>query len=222
MRSLRWEARNLLEQLLQQLPTFPPTLIYAAIGILASVENIFPPVPADTAVAIGAFLSNAGAISAAAVFGITWAANVSSAAGVYFTARTVGRKFFTGRLGTRLLKPEAMARIERIYARHGTWGIFISRFIPGVRAVIPPFAGVAGLKSVRALLPMILASGIWYGTLTFAAAKLLPRLDDVAILVTKMNWVGLFVFVSGVGVVGVVLVVRKRRRNLREPRDHSS
>ena len=207
--------------MLQQLPTLPPALIYTIIGILASTENVFPPIPADTAVVLGAFLSTVSTISAWAVFGVTWAANVGSATGVYVAARTVGRSFFTGRLGRRLLKPEAMARIERLYERHGTWGIFLSRFIPGVRAVIPPFAGVAGLGSVRALVPMILASGIWYGILTFVAANLLPHLDDVASLVVRMNWVGLVLLAVITGLGGTVLVVRMRRRGSKETQGRS-
>lgn len=147
-----------------------------------------------------------------AVFGVTWVANIGSAAGVYFAARTVGRQFFTGSIGSRLLKPEALARIERMYARHGTWGIFLSRFIPGVRAVIPPFAGVAGLKSVRALVPMILASGIWYGTLTYIAAKLVPRLDDVAELVARMNTAALTIFLVAAFVASIVLALRWHRK----------
>lgn len=162
--------------------------------------------------ALGAFLSNAGSISAWAVFAVTWIANVASAAGVYVAARTVGRTFFTGRLGTRLLKPDAMASIERLYRKHGIWGIFLSRFIPGARAVIPPFAGVAGLKSFPALAPMMLASGIWYGTLTFVAASLIPHLDDVAILVMRLNWIGLGLLLAAATAICVVLVRRHRRK----------
>jgi membrane-associated protein len=172
-------------------------------------------------VALGAFLSNTGLVSAWAVFGVTWAANVGSAAGVYVAARTVGRTFFAGRMGRRLLKPDAMARIEHLYERHGTWGIFLSRFIPGARAVIPPFAGVAGLKSARALVPMILASGIWYGTLTYVAANLIPRLDDVASLVARMNWVGVAAFIVIAGVVGTFLLLRMRRRVAKRREGHS-
>jgi len=196
--------------------------VYALIGVLTSSENVFPPIPADTAVALGAFLSNTGVISAWAVFGVTWAANVGSAAGVYFAARTVGRPLFTGRIGQRLLKPEAMARIERLCDRHGTWGIFLSRFIPGARAVIPPFAGVAGLKSVRALAPMVLASGIWYGTLTYVAANLIPRLDDVAALVARMNWIGLIVLLVVAGVIATFLVLRWRRRDTKKSQESES
>lgn len=127
-------------------------------------------------------------------------------------ARTVGRSLFTGRFGTRLLKPEAMARIERLYRKHGIWGIFLSRFIPGARAVIPPFAGVAGLKSIPALVPMMLASGIWYGTLTLVAANLIPHLDDVAIVVVSLNWIGVGLLLAVATAICVVLVRRHRRK----------
>lgn len=207
--------------MLDLIPTLSPALVYTIIGILASTENVFPPIPADTAVALGAFLSTVSNISAWAVFGVTWAANVASAAGVYVAARTVGRSFFTGRLGRRLLQPEAMVRIERLYERHGTWGIFLSRFIPGVRGVIPPFAGVAGLGAVRALVPMIVASGIWYGVLTFVAANLVPQLDDAAKIVARMNWVGLVLLAVLVGVGGIVLVVHMRKKSSKEPRGRS-
>ena len=189
--------------------------------MLASTENVLPPIPADTAIALGAFLSNTGLISAWAVFGITWAANVASAAGVYVAARTVGRTFFTGRLGRRLLKPEAMARIERLYDRHGTWGIFLSRFIPGARAVIPPFAGVAGLKSFRALTPMVVASGIYYGALTYIAANLIPKLDDVVTIVSRMNWIGLVFLAAIVVIVVVALVLRSSRKGEAARQNHS-
>jgi len=135
-------------------------------------------------------------------------------------ARTVGRTFFTGRLGRRLLKPEAMVRIERLYERHGSWGIFLSRFIPGARAVIPPFAGVAGLKSFKALTPMIVASGIWYGALTYVAANLIPRLDDVAVIVAHMNWFGLVILALICCGIGVALVLRARKRTGAEPQGH--
>ena len=49
------------------------------------------------------------------------------------------------------MRPEVLAALEEAYARWGTAGIFLSRFLPGLRAAVPPFAGVAGLSAVRAL-----------------------------------------------------------------------
>jgi len=90
---------ELIEDIINALLGLPPTAVYTIIGVLAGVENVFPPVPADTAVAIGAFLSAGGRISAQAVFAVTWIANVVGAIMVYAAGRTIGRPFFQGRLG---------------------------------------------------------------------------------------------------------------------------
>jgi len=184
--------------------------VYAVVGALAAVENVFPPVPADTAVALGALLSAGGTISAWSVFLITWVANVSSATAVYVAARVVGRPFFRGRTGGRLVRPAALTRIERLYERHGVWAIFVSRFIPGVRAVVPPFAGVAGLGAVRALVPVALASGLWYGALTFVAALTIRNVGQIGAFVTGLNRVALVG--AAVVLLAVVSVLLARRR----------
>lgn len=181
-------------------------------GVLAAVENVFPPVPADTAVALGAFLSHGGRVSAWTVFLVTWATNVGSAAAVYIAAYTVGRGFFTGRLGQRLVRPKALARIESLYARHGLWGIFASRFIPGVRAVVPPFAGVAHLPPVKALPPMAVASAIWYGILTYIAAGVAGQIEELVRLVDEVSRVAMIAALSFVGIALAAWYVRKRRR----------
>lgn len=189
--------------------TLPPGAVYTAIGALAAAENVFPPVPADTAVALGAFLSAGGRISATAVFLVTWVANVATATSVYLAGRTVGRSFFRGRIGRRLLHPRRLARLEALYQRYGSWGIFASRFIPGVRGVVPPFAGVARLSFWRSVPPMALASGIWYGALTFAAATLVTRLDDVVALVSHFNLIALS---AAIAVIALVALTWWRRR----------
>lgn len=209
--------RRLLRELIEHLPLLTPGVVYTVIGVVASVENVFPPIPADTAVALGAYLSNLGAVSAWSVFAVTWVANVGSAIGVYAAARTLGRRFFTGRLGRQLLNPKHLARLERLYRRHGLWGIFLSRFVPGARAVIPPFAGIAGLSSLRALAPLAVASGIWYGLLTFTAANLIPKLDGVARFVVGLNWVGLALGLSLAAIVSGAVIRRSRRLRPRKP-----
>jgi membrane protein DedA with SNARE-associated domain len=180
---------------------------------LAAVENIFPPVPADTAVAFGAFLSVGGRVSAAMVFAVTWGSNVATSVVVYVAARRYGRPFFRGRIGKRLVNPRVMASLERAYDRYGGWVIFVSRFVPAVRAVVAPFAGLADLGAVRTVVPLVVASGIWYGTLTFVAATLVREIDQIARLVSDIN--------RGGGVLAVVVVAAAifwwQRRKHRRP-----
>lgn len=184
--------------------------MYTVIGALAAAENVFPPVPADTAVAIGAFLSTAGTVSAVNVFLITWVANVVTATSVYYAGRVVGRPFFRGRIGRRLMHPRRLARLEALYRDHGSWGIFVSRFIPGVRGVVPPFAGVVRLSFWRAVPPMAVASGIWYGALTFLAATLITRVDDVVGFVGRFNVIGLSAGLALMAAVGFLWWRRRR------------
>jgi membrane protein DedA with SNARE-associated domain len=192
--------------------------VYVLIGILAAVENVFPPVPAVTAVALGAFLSHGGTVSAGIIFGITWTANLLGAAAVYVAARTLGRRFFEGRIGRRLLNPAALIRLEELYRRHGTWGIFLSRFVPGVRAVVPPFAGIAKLGAARTLIPAGIASGIWYGALTLAVVLVARRVNDVVRLVAGANRVALIAAGALAAALGVTgwMWRRRRRRAMRE------
>jgi len=155
--------------------------------VLAALENVFPLVPADTTVALGAFLAGRGTLHAGVVFGLTWSANVAGAAVVYGLGRRFGRDFFTRPAGRRLLPAPVLAHIEAQYRRHGAVGIFVSRLLPIWRAVVPPFAGIAGLSAPRALIPLALASGVWYGALTLSVATLGTNLDAVMSLLSHVN-----------------------------------
>ena len=185
------------------------------LGLLAAVENLIPPVPADTAVALGAFLSQRGVISLPAVYAVTLGSNIAGAAAVYFAARRYGRRLFSTSAGRRLLTPAALAAVEREYLRFGLVGIFVGRFLPGFRGVVAPFAGLANLSPARALIPMTLASAIWYGAVTLLGAAIGSRWQDIAALLGGINRT--LAIVGGVAVAIVVLLwVRRRRQEGRD------
>jgi membrane protein DedA with SNARE-associated domain len=196
-------------ELLAFFESLPPGPLYAVIALLAAVENIFPPVPADTAVALGAFFAGRGVLNPWAVFGATWVANVGSAAAVYALARRYGRDFFRGRLGRRLLSERTLERIGREYERHGAIGIFLTRLLPVWRGVVPPFAGIAGVPAHRALVPIALASGVYYGTLTFVISRLGHDLEKVLEVVENLNVV---LAVVAAALLAVMVYVFRRRR----------
>lgn len=156
--------------LLRELAGLPPLLIYLIIGGGAAVENVVPPVPADTFVLIGAFLAAAGRADPWMVFLVTWLANVASAMVVYAVARRFGEGFFATRIGHMLLNPRQLEQIGGFYRRFGLVAIFFSRFLPAFRAMVPVFAGVTSVPVVRVLPPLAIASGLWYGTLVYLGA----------------------------------------------------
>jgi membrane protein DedA with SNARE-associated domain len=82
----------LVDSFLEWLRSVPPVLLYTVLIVLSALENVFPPVPADVAVALGAFLSPSA--RAAWLLGTAcWMANTASAAGMYFLARS-HKEFF--------------------------------------------------------------------------------------------------------------------------------
>ena len=186
--------------------------MYGFLAAIAVIENIVPPVPADLAVLLGAFLSHQGVTSPLAVFLLVWVANVGGALGVYFASRRYGRRLFATVAGRRLLTPEALAAIERAYLRFGVVGIFFGRFLPGIRAVVPPFAGIANLSVTRAAIPIALASGIWYGGVTILGTALGANWERIKNILSGVNqtlgWIALLV----VGAWATAAWVRHRRR----------
>jgi membrane protein DedA with SNARE-associated domain/uncharacterized tellurite resistance protein B-like protein len=176
------------------------------------VENVVPPVPSDAAVALGAFLSHRHVTTPLAVFVVTWTANLVGAAGVYLAARRYGRQLFASPTGRRLLAPRSLAVLEREYLRFGVIGIFLSRFLPGIRAVVPPFAGLVGLGPVRTFLPMGIASAIWYGGITFVGAVVGAEWGRITALIAGVNRTLGLVTLALAASAAVWYLVRARQR----------
>ncbi len=131
-------------------------------GLLASVETL-PVVGAlvpgtATIVAIAALVPS-GAIPfpplvAAVALGAMVGDSVSYA---------IGRRFGPALLTAWPLNrhPALVAKAEEGVARHGGKTLLVSRFTPGVRAIVPPLAGALGMKTSR-FVPIIIAAGlIW-------------------------------------------------------------
>lgn len=190
------------------LASLPSPAIYAVLAVLAAVENLLPPVPADTAVALGAFLSARGVLSPGGVFAVTVLSNLAGAAAVYQLARGPGRRWFSTPTGRKLLSPRALSVLEREYIRLGTVGIFLVRLLPGIRAAVPPFAGLTGIGPVRTLVPVTLAAALWYGGITWLGTMLGLNWDRISGLVGEVNTT---LAIVGMGAV-LVLVLGIRRR----------
>src|SRR4029077_7418447 len=113
--------------------------------------------------------------------------------------------------GRRILTPHAIAAIEREYLRFGIGGILISRFLPGIRAVVPPFAGLVNLSPLRAGLPIVLASGIWYGGLTLLGAELGAHWDRISAILSGLNRTLAWLAVLVLGAWALTTWLRSRR-----------
>jgi membrane protein DedA with SNARE-associated domain len=104
------------------------------------------------------------------MFLMVWAGNLSTAILMYWVGREKGTHFFRGRIGRIILHPGQMEKLSRFYQRRGLVVIFVSRFLPMFRAVVPIFAGTSHVGFWRASIPMALASAAWYGLIVYLGA----------------------------------------------------
>lgn len=159
-----------MQGVLDWLTGLPPAALYLALAAAAAVENVFPPLPSDTVVAFGSFIAARGHGSALGSFLSTWIGNLAGAMFMYY----MGRRFGAERLVARLSKggeENAGAKLRAWYSTRGVWALAFSRFLPAVRALVPPMAGAMRVPAPKALLAMGLASGLWYGVITWLAFR---------------------------------------------------
>ena len=166
------------------LDSVPIGTLYVALAVVAAVENVFPPIPADTVVALGSFLAARGRGNVVIAFLATWLGNVASAMFMYW----VGARYGAAKLERRLLgdkATDAQQRLSQLYGRYGVLALFASRFIPGIRALVPPFAGALRIPPLRAGLAIAGASGIWYGTVSYLGFTLGGNWQSVVGLISE-------------------------------------
>ena len=190
-------------EILSFLDGLPPLLVYLALGAGAATENVVPPVPADTFVLLGGFVAALGRADPVWVFAATWGGNVGSALLVYWLGYHYGRPFFEHGWGRRLLDPEQLRKVSSFYERWGVRAIFLSRFLPGFRAVVPVFAGVSHLKGRYVAPPVLVASALWYGGLVWLGSTAGRNLDQILGWVRNVNRTLLIVALLLLAVLGV-------------------
>jgi membrane protein DedA with SNARE-associated domain len=198
-----------LERLLDWFAGLPPLALYLALAVTAAAENVFPPLPADTVVAFGSFVAARGRASAVGTFAATLAGNLAGAMFMYW----VGARYGAERVLRRLGGGEAgRARLEALYGKYGVWALVVSRFLPGVRAIVPPFAGALRLGAARAALAMGLASAAWYGAITYFAFTAGANFEALQARVAQgQRWLGIGAVVL-VTLGAIAWWLRRRRR----------
>lgn len=199
-----------IESIINSLSELPLPLLYLAIGGVSALENVFPPFPSDAVVAFGAFLAARGAASPVSTFAVCLLGNLLGAAFTYY----IGRRYGAGTFIHRLEKyggKNAEARLMSLYAKYGFAALFLSRFLPGVRALVPPFAGAMKLPPGRTFLAVSAASGLWFIFITWLAFQAGENWEVLyGYIVTSGKVAGLVA--AGIVILGFAVWYIRRKR----------
>jgi membrane protein DedA with SNARE-associated domain len=202
------------QAVLEWLAALPAAVLYLSLCAIAAAENIFPPLPSDTVVAFGTWLAARGAGSPFIAFLATWLGNIAGAVGMYVVGRRHGRAWMHRRF-PQLADERGEARLRSLYARYGLLALVVSRFIPGVRALVPPIAGALKVPPVSAIVAMSAASGVWYGVIAYVAYRAGADWEAVMLVIARSGRI-LAVAACALVIAGGVLWYRGHRRTRSE------
>lgn len=198
-----------MQALFDWLSALPPPALFGAMAVLAAVENIFPPIPADVLVAFGGFLAARNGASAWPAFACVWSGNIIGALSMYLLGRRLGSEWISRKLHVE----EGGAAASRIKAWHGTYGnaaLFVSRFLPGIRAVVPPVAGGLRIPLGGVAVSIAAASALWYGLITWLSFHAGANWEALSLAIKRLGvWSALG---AGAIMIAILATVWRRRR----------
>lgn len=180
---------------------------WVAITLIVAGDGVFPLLPGETAIIVGAVAAADGRLSLAVVI----SAGVVGAVAGDSTAYLVGR---WGGLGirrrlARLAGEERIVAAERMVQRRGPALVFVGRFLPGIRIAINLSCGAGHLSYRRFLIFDALGAAAW-ATQAALLGYFLGRAFE------RRPWIGLLIALGVAAVVGGVIALQERRRVRRE------
>jgi membrane-associated protein len=137
---------------------------------------------AEACVGLGLFVSGVLLLSAATllyaqslaglpeIIVLAWAGGMLGDHSGYLTGRAFGPRLHHLPLAQRFRKN--LLKAETMVQRHGAAAIFIGRFVPAIRSVVPVLVGISGLARLRYTLLDALACLLWALTLAALVAGL--------------------------------------------------
>jgi len=91
----------------------------------------------------------------------------------YYSGRALGSKFH--QLGMIKKYQNSVTKAESLIRRYGSAAIFIGRFIPAIRSIIPALTGISGIERLRYSLVDAIACLCW----VLALAAILMGIDGL-------------------------------------------
>ena len=200
-----------MDAVLAWLGSLPPAALYVILAVVAATENFVPPIPADVIVAFGSFLAAREQRSPIPTIIAVVVGNVGGALAMFALGRRYGADWIRRRM--RVMGEGAEQRVRHWYNKFGLPALFLSRFLPAVRAVVPPLAGAIRVPATGAIIAIATASTLWYATLAVLAYRLGSEWDRIASVIGEFQTGAAIVAASIVALAAAMWWLLRRRRS---------
>ncbi len=129
------------------------------------MQFLFPPYPADVVLVFQGYITVMGIenYGLLPILATAYAGTMTGALTVYCFGYAKGRKVLDYAFIKRFIKVKHRERAERLFQKYGAYAVFISKFVPGVNALLLLLAGMFRMKH-RALILSVLMSTLIHNT----------------------------------------------------------
>ncbi|MCF8061747.1 MAG: DedA family protein [Deltaproteobacteria bacterium] len=192
----------------------PNGVIYLMLGLSALVENLIPPIPGDTIIAMGAFLAGTGRITFTGVYVSTTVGSLAGFLTLFAVGTFISRRFLLEK-NYRWFSARDILRAEDWFRRYGYLLVLLNRFLPGARSVVSVAGGISRLRVLPVTALAFLSCAAWNGIWIFMGYSLGTRWElveeGVSSIMTRYNAV--MAILGGLFVLALILFrfLRKRR-----------
>ena len=145
---------------------------YIGAGCLMAMESMVAPVPSELVMPFVGFLVVEEKFSLLAAIFVTSLGSIIGSVVSYYMGYLGGRPVVLTVGRYLLLNHEHLEWTERWFSRHGSWTIFVSRFIPVVRHLISIAAGLGRMRLLPFCVYTLVGATIWNSFLLWCGYKL--------------------------------------------------
>jgi membrane protein DedA with SNARE-associated domain len=149
---------------------------YAAIGLAIALGGLGVPISEEAVFGAAGWLIQQGRLSPAGVLAVGICSVLLVDNGGFWIGRLGGRRLSRQQVhASRLSSCAALGRL--LAGRYGPLTVFVARFIPGVRVVAGPLAGLSGLHPLRFAIPNAAGAVCYVSGMVSVGYALVPRLS---------------------------------------------
>jgi membrane protein DedA with SNARE-associated domain len=192
-------------------PDVSPLLIYLLLSAGCALESFFPPWPADVIALYAGVLAGRGILDPGLVLIVAVLGSQAGVMGAFWITRRWGRAVLDGPIG-RYLPTARLARLEAWFARYGAPTIAVSRFFPGVRALVTPAAGLARVATWKVWVYAGASVVLWNVCVVGLGLIFGTHLDWATGILVRYNAIAAAVLVTGLAALTAVFLWRRLPR----------
>ncbi|MEV4141494.1 DedA family protein [Dactylosporangium sp. NPDC049742] len=152
------------------------------VGLLIALETLVPPIPSELILPLAGFRARAGAMHPVLVWLCATAGAVAGSLLLYWLGARLGYERLHRLAGRRwflLAGQRDLERGRRLFQRHGSWFVALSRCVPVLRSLVSIPAGIERMRLPKFVLLTTAGSGVWNALFIGAGWMLAERWQQV-------------------------------------------